>query len=72
MLNRKHWHKDITDQAIQEACARRLSSLDNPGFCLACGAEVEGIEPDAEDGECEICGAEEVCGAEEILMAGAI
>ena len=52
-----------------EAVARELTSLDNPGFCLACGAESEGCEADAEQYECESCGAAAVYGAQEILLA---
>lgn len=68
MLDRKKWHASVTDKAINEACVRRTSSLDNPGFCLACGAEVEGVEPDAREYECEACGESEVFGADELLM----
>lgn len=38
------------------------------GFCLACGAERGGCEPDARNYECEQCEAMEVFGAEECLM----
>lgn len=61
-------HKTLTLDVLQEAATRRLTSLDNPGFCTACGHEHEGIEPDAEGYECEACGEEAVCGAEELLM----
>ncbi len=54
---------------MTEAVERELTSLDNPGFCLACGAEAEGCEPDAEQYECESCGAAAVYGAQEILLA---
>ena len=40
------------------------------GFCLACGAEADGVEPDARGYHCEMCDATEVYGAEEILMMG--
>lgn len=40
------------------------------GFCLACGAEAEGVEPDACRYTCGYCGQPFVYGAEEILMAG--
>lgn len=43
---------------------------DNLGFCLACGAEAHGVEPDARGYECEACGAAKVFGAEEILLCG--
>jgi hypothetical protein len=51
-----------------EACERRETSLDNPGFCLACGNDVEGCEPDMRKGECECCGEKAVYGAEELMM----
>ena len=51
-----------------DACQRRDVSLDNPGFCTACGADAEGVEPDARGYECEECGAHAVYGAEELLL----
>ena len=51
-----------------DAVERSLTSLDNPGFCLACGYEQDGCEPDAREYECEECGAERVFGAEELLL----
>jgi len=41
---------------------------DNTGFCLACGEQAFGVEPDAREYECESCGAHEVYGAEELLI----
>ena len=41
---------------------------DNLGFCLACGEEAFGVEPDACKYECEICGQHKVYGAEELLI----
>ena len=41
---------------------------DNLGFCLACGAEHDGLEPDARRRTCEECGQPRVFGAEEILI----
>lgn len=38
------------------------------GFCLACGAEHYGIEPDARQYECNECDQPKVYGAAEILM----
>ena len=61
-------HPDITADAIMNACERRMTALDNPGFCIACGAEVEGVEPDARRYECECCGERKVYGAEELLF----
>ena len=40
----------------------------NSGFCISCGEESHGIEPDARKYECEYCEAPCVYGAEEILI----
>jgi hypothetical protein len=45
-----------------------MGSLDNPGFCLICGEDAEGVEPDACNYTCESCGAEQVFGAQELLL----
>lgn len=61
-------HRSITVEVLEEAAKRRMSSLDNPGFCTSCGCEAEGVEPDASDYDCESCGEPTVFGAEELLM----
>jgi hypothetical protein len=61
-------HPSLTADILTEAAYRRLSSLDNPGFCIACGNEQGGCEPDAREYECEACGEAQVFGAEELLM----
>ena len=61
-------HPSITSARIVEAVERQMTSLDNPGFCLACGHEADGCEPDAERYECEACGARRVYGAEQLLF----
>ena len=40
------------------------------GFCLECGEERDGCEPDARGYECYACGAMRVMGAEELLLMG--
>ena len=61
-------HQDVTLQRVTEAVERHRMSLDNPGFCIRCGAEAEGVEPDARQYECESCGQPGVYGAEELLL----
>ena len=68
MMKRTLWHSSITDDRIVEAAQRHQTSLEDPGFCLACGAEAYGVEPDARRYKCENCGATEVYGAEELLI----
>ena len=47
-------------------------TLENPGYCVECGAERGGCEPDARGYECEACGKAAVYGAEELLLMGRI
>jgi hypothetical protein len=54
----------LTPDAIIDAAQQG----DGAGFCLDCGAENGGVEPDAEGYPCEICGAHRVAGAEQILL----
>ena len=64
--------QDITLDRVTEAVGRAHSSLDNPGFCVRCGAEADGVEPDARKYEYESCGEPGVYGAEELLLHLAI
>jgi hypothetical protein len=59
-----------TLEQVMDAIKRRDTCLDSPGFCLYCGQESEGYEPDARNCECEYCGQPQVFGAEELLIMG--
>lgn len=61
-------HPTITAERIIDAIDAGRRTLDNPGFCIVCGAEAEGVEPDARAYECEVCGSKAVYGAEELLF----
>lgn len=54
----------VTLEQVMEAVAED----DSIGFCKACGAETSGVEPDARNYECEVCGERQVFGAEELLI----
>ena len=58
----KHIHP--SDDAILAAMARD----DLTGFCLACGAELQGYESDADRATCEACGKPMVYGAEQLTF----
>ena len=45
-----------------------MFGLLNPGFCIKCGADHDGCEPDARNYKCDECGAFEVYGAEELML----
>lgn len=66
--NPKAWPKQLTSEVICAAVERHNTTLDNPGFCLACGLEHNDCEPDARNYECDGCGEKQVFGAEELLM----
>lgn len=59
---------------FDEDFERRASgmTLDNPGFCLACGNEQEGCEPDAERYNCEACDRPMVFGFQQLVIMGLI
>ena len=61
-------HLSVTLDRVTEAVERAHTSLDNPGFCIICAAEAEGVEPDARKYGCESCGEPGVYGAEELLL----
>ena len=42
------------------------------GFCLACGVQAYGVEPDARKYTCEDCGKAKVYGAEELVIMGLV
>jgi hypothetical protein len=65
-------HESITADRVMEACERWDQNLDDPGFCLACGENAFGVEPDARKYTCESCGEPAVYGASEVLIHIAI
>ena len=58
----------VTIEQVMEA----IESGEYAGFCLACGEQADGVEPDARNYVCESCGARKVFGAEELLITLAI
>ena len=57
-----------SDAQLLSALEASELSLDNPGFCLACGEQADGCEPDARDYTCECCDEPCVFGAAEIAL----
>lgn len=54
--------------ALENATRESMFGTGNPGYCVACGEESDGCEPDAEGYHCENCGEYAVCGAESLFM----
>ena len=61
-------HPSLTAARVLDAVDLQHSSLENPGFCIRCGAEHQGLEPDARRRPCDQCGSNSVYGAEELLI----
>ena len=60
------------EEVVLPAAEEQMFGDENPGFCLSCGEEQDGCEPDARNYLCEGCGAREVFGAAEIMMQFAL
>lgn len=60
-------HNSVTIEKITDAVERSMVGTDNPGFCVKCGTETEGVEPDTRGYRCDACGERAVYGAEELL-----
>jgi hypothetical protein len=58
----------VTIEQVMEA----IESGEYAGFCLACGEQADGVEPDARNYLCESCGQRKVFGAEELLISMAL
>ena len=61
-------HESITQDRVAEAVEAQMLTLENPGFCIACGADHDECEPDARNYECYECGEKQVFGAAEVLV----
>ena len=60
----------IDPERLLEAVQEQMFGDSNTGFCIACGQEADGCEPDARNYPCESCGERKVYGASELLIMG--
>ena len=58
-INRIPWVQ--LEDAMLEECQ---------GFCMVCGCQTDGCEPDARQYPCPACGQHMVYGAEDIILRG--
>jgi len=61
-------HPSVTIERVIDGVHRQMETLDNPGFCIACGEDADGCEPDARMYTCEYCDEKAVYGAAELLL----
>lgn len=67
-MTRKIRGCDVSPHITLERLMEAIEEDDNLGFCIWCGAEAYGVEPDAEHYKCEDCGELQVFGAEQLLL----
>lgn len=60
----------VTLQLSFKQVQTAAESSDYVGFCVSCGYEQYGVEPDAREYECEECKSLTVFGAEQLLLEG--
>lgn len=70
IVKRNLIHHSVTEQRVLEMIEDYHTSLDNPGICLVCGEDADGVEPDARGYTCDACERRGVYGAEQILLEG--
>lgn len=64
-------HASITGDRIADAIQDQCDmTLHNAGFCVACGKDANGCDPDARGYYCKECGAPCVYAVNELLMCG--
>lgn len=61
--------KKYVVHSISELC-QAIERDDCTGFCIHCGFEQSGVEPDAQKYECEACERRGVYGAEQLVLMG--
>ena len=60
--------KKTNKASLLKKAMRAVQNDEMVGYCLACGAEADCIEPDARKYKCESCEALKVYGAEELVL----
>jgi hypothetical protein len=68
MMSKRIIHPAVTLERVIEGVQRQMETFDNPGFCVSCGEETDGCEPDMVCGPCDYCGKKAVYGAAELLF----
>lgn len=59
----REWANAHVDQVMAAAEAD-----DYEGFCVGCGEQQSGVEPDARNHYCDVCARPLVFGAEELML----
>lgn len=71
-IRRNEAGKIIAQYPTIEQVEDVINGDNTTGFCLACGAENDGCEPDARKYTCQECELPHVYGAEELVITGRV
>jgi hypothetical protein len=61
-------HSSLSFDRVFSAAQDSMFGMGTTGFCLACGSDQEGCEPDMKNGKCEACEERKIMGAEDLLI----
>lgn len=61
-------HPKLSMKRVMAAAKKSMNGTSYAGFCVACGANAMGVEPDACKYKCAKCGKAAVYGAEELVL----
>jgi predicted RNA-binding Zn-ribbon protein involved in translation (DUF1610 family) len=61
-------HPSLTLDRVGAAVQKQMTTLREPGFCIACGGKVRDVEPEAEFYPCQACGERAVFSADQLLF----
>ncbi len=61
-------NSSLNVDTVCDGVKREMFGLENPGFCIVCGDEHEGCEPDARKYPCDNECGNTVYGAAELMM----
>jgi predicted RNA-binding Zn-ribbon protein involved in translation (DUF1610 family) len=67
-MAKRNIHERAESVVGAERILEAVEADENVGFCLGCGEETYGVEPDAVGYPCEACGEKAVYGAQELLF----
>lgn len=63
-------HASVTADRVLAMAEESMVGTEDDGICIACGEDAMGVEPDAEQVQCQLCGELAVYGGEQLLLLG--
>jgi hypothetical protein len=61
-------HTSVNLDRVIALAEESMFGMGNPGICIACGEDAEGVESDADGYTCDVCEEPAVYGSEELML----